>query len=186
MNSFGRRNLNSLRRLYYTVTQAFEMRYNAFQRIAQPNTALYDCKLYLQFNTYDPSISPGSTKQCVSGKVYLRSILSTKSHTRNTIQACICIIVLHQNRHKTSRLLHMKALDTPKAATASSACWHHHITMGGQCTALCGPEVRASSTSNYLVVVACSHLCLLCSRCSILHTSVCCVLICTVCAAYLA
>ena len=67
---------------------------DAFQCIAQPNTALHDCILYL----YDPGISPGSANQCIPGNVYLyqgnvagdhRIDLDTLNHDNSSITCVI-------------------------------------------------------------------------------------------------
>ncbi len=75
----------SVRQIYYIPVsssivpcnhnKASEMHFNAFQCIAQPNTVLHDCILYLP-QYYDPGISPGSANQCILGGVYLRSNIS--------------------------------------------------------------------------------------------------------------
>ena len=48
------------------------------QCIAQPNTTLLDCILYLMQYLYDPGILPSSANYCILGKVYLRCNLSRK------------------------------------------------------------------------------------------------------------
>jgi len=49
---------------------------DAFQCIAQPDTTLLDCILYLTQQLYDPDISPGSANQCILGDMRLKSNLS--------------------------------------------------------------------------------------------------------------
>jgi hypothetical protein len=41
--------------------------------MAQPNTTLLDCNLYLTQYLYDPRILPSSAYECIHGNVYLRS-----------------------------------------------------------------------------------------------------------------
>ena len=48
--------------------------HDAFQRIAQPNTTLLHCIMYL----YDPGTLPGSAYQCILGTMYLQSDLLSK------------------------------------------------------------------------------------------------------------
>ena len=95
----------SVRQIYYIPVsssivpcnhnKASEMHFNAFQCIAQPNTVLHDCILYLP-QYYDPGISPGSANQCILGGVYLRSNLSRKQQY-NSLQSqqSTCITCLH-------------------------------------------------------------------------------------------
>ncbi len=65
-----------------TVNTASEMHFKARQCIAQPDTTLHDCTLYLTRCLYDPGILPGSAHQCALGNMYLGSELS-----RND---CVC------------------------------------------------------------------------------------------------
>jgi len=52
--------LSTFRRqqLYSIVKMTSEMHFNAFQCIAQPNTTLLDCIMYLTQYLYDPGILP--------------------------------------------------------------------------------------------------------------------------------
>ena len=59
-----------------TVNIACEMLVSTFQCIAQPNTTMLDCIMYL----CDPDILPGSAYQCILGNMYLRSDLSINQY----------------------------------------------------------------------------------------------------------